>query len=904
MGNWTTKPGNQINLDIAVSWETVPGNQVDLEFVPSSISDCTTTWEYRDSALIDFNFVRIHDDVSSDEVNFVFDCSTGECPQRWVARKPLSIDFTIDEEWAVTDPHDVNFDFNCDTSGSVRPPVLFSGFIDAWDGASGIADLHETFVFTAHDGNTFELALNDFTETIRPNFFDGSRIEGAGSCQTSFETNFGFRSSNGSDGSSIVTDDTPMHFTMMTNGGGSSGVNVHGGVVSVEEADEFRISWYQTFTGSYYDNDFSNSAVEFGLFFTNDVANIVAQTWSWRYSDVFHSDFNGYNPVSYQVWLPFATSATNTHLRKVSPTASPSYSSWTKSTDDFFDGTHKFTAVLRRDTDNTAVFELYVDDVLVADHDWGDAFPTHVVPVWHYHNYANAGPANRLEVELAPSENCFNGLLTTFPAKGVNPFVYVGETGQFELATTYNLPLNGYTGETAVANLSADQQLTDIQGRTGETNTVVLDTRPPAELVPTAYVGETGAFNLRTESVLEPGAHVGESVEIEIDDSPAPVMLVEAATGETAAISIAFSQALGTFTGYTGESGSLEELEELELWRFTDGTSGVAALATETTVPSDQNVGESFEFDLNIRPSEGMGLFRAYDGTNGVADLRTLVQVLLFPNRISTRTEIFCDFDSTTKFDLLNTSCCPIKESHEIIELSHQEPPDLHYHGDKTVAVVDLSTAPRFQFTFRTGENFVGVNPVYLGNLVMADGVVGDVSSIELDDVNFRLCHGNFIPDPEFTFIELESVYDEDCVADFMFTGENMTLVLQNNVDVSKSTQQVGEYMAIEFEEPWLLRGYVGEYARISNPEFSPHFYQGERIVNFNFYEPAYDMIDGVSATITSLTTDYDVEFLEQGCLENEFVPSDEYGDPDMEKFNPVPVELDEFSHSILARCF
>lgn len=899
MGNWIQKPGNQINLDIAVSWETVPGNQVDLEFVPSSISDCTTTWEYRDSALIDFNFVRIHDDVPSDEVNFVFDCSTGECPQRWVARKPLSIDFTIDEEWAATDPRNVNFDFNCDTSGSVRPPVLFDGFIDAWDGAAGIADLHETFVFTALDGSTFELELNDFSDTIRPNFFDGARLSGP-ACAYS-DSGYTIHSANGATGTSI-NDIQPVSFVTKAATGGRAGVNIAGAVKNLTETDEYTVSWFQTLTGSFYDNDNTNGVVHFGFFFTDDAADIIPANGDWQYWNPFSEAIRGSNPTSYHAWLPSGTTVNGNIVRR-DPVDSSIYVNWTKPAGtNMYTGSSKITFILRKDpTLETAILEFYINDELIESHDFGDTFPTHVVPVWHYHNYN--GYSHYVTFTNVEDSSC-SDFLTTFPALGLLPFGYTGETGQFDLATTYNLPLNGYTGETAVANLSADQQLTDIQGRTGETNTVVLDTRPPAELVPLAYVGETNGISLRTESVLEPIAYVGEAVEIEVDDSPAPVMLVEAASGETAAISIAFSQALGTFTGYTGESGSLEELEELELWRVTDGTSGVAALATETTVPSDQNVGESFEFDLNIRPSEGMGLFRAYDGTNGVADLRTLVQVLLFPNRISTRTEIFCDFDSTTKFDLLNTSCCPVKESHEIIELSQQEPPDLHYHGDKTVAVVDLSTAPRFQFTFHTGENFVGVNPVYLGNLVMADGVVGDVSSIELDDVNFRLCHGNFIPDPEFTFIELESVYDEDCVADFMFTGENMTLVLQNNVDVSKSTQQVGEYMAIEFEEPWLLRGYVGEFTRISNPEFSPHFYQGERIVNFNFYEPAYDMLDGVSATITSLTTDYDVEFLEQGCLENEFVPSDEYGDPDMEKFNPVPVELDEFSHSILARCF
>jgi hypothetical protein len=43
--------------------------------------------------------------------------------------------------------------------------------------------------------------------------------------------------------------------------------------------------------------------------------------------------------------------------------------------------------------------------------------------------------------------------------------------------------------------------------------------------------------------------------------------------------------------------------------------------------------------------------------------------------------------------------------------------------------------------------------------------------------------------------------------------------------------------------------------------------------------------------------------FLEDGCLDNEYIWQDENGDPIPEKFNPVPVELDPYQHDIKARC-
>lgn len=63
---------------------------------------------------------------------------------------------------------------------------------------------------------------------------------------------------------------------------------------------------------------------------------------------------------------------------------------------------------------------------------------------------------------------------------------------------------------------------------------------------------------------------------------------------------------------------------------------------------------------------------------------------------------------------------------------------------------------------------------------------------------------------------------------------------------------------------------------------------------------------DGFTGEFAELSIEFDVgvKFLEDGCLENEYIYVDEDGDPIPEKFTPVPIELYPYRHYIKSRCF
>ena len=107
--------------------------------------------------------------------------------------------------------------------------------------------------------------------------------------------------------------------------------------------------------------------------------------------------------------------------------------------------------------------------------------------------------------------------------------------------------------------------------------------------------------------------------------------------------------------------------------------------------------------------------------------------------------------------------------------------------------------------------------------------------------------------------------------------------------------------MELTLRDAWVLLAYTGETARVSNPEMELNTRTGESMA-LSFYVPPIIGATGEHVE-ASLTTIYEVVFLEDGCLDNEYIWQDENGDPIPEKFNPVPVELDPFQHDLKARC-
>ena len=76
----------------------------------------------------------------------------------------------------------------------------------------------------------------------------------------------------------------------------------------------------------------------------------------------------------------------------------------------------------------------------------------------------------------------------------------------------------------------------------------------------------------------------------------------------------------------------------------------------------------------------------------------------------------------------------------------------------------------------------------------------------------------------------------------------------------------------------------------------------GKQVLSSIWLPPMYSYY-GYSI-MARLVTGYEVEFLEEGCLDNEYQYSPDSGDTDIQSFQIAAIELLPFRHSIKGRCF
>jgi hypothetical protein len=177
------------------------------------------------------------------------------------------------------------------------------------------------------------------------------------------------------------------------------------------------------------------------------------------------------------------------------------------------------------------------------------------------------------------------------------------------------------------------------------------------------------------------------------------------------------------------------------------------------------------------------------------------------------------------------------------------------------------------------------------------------IDSFECNNIH-RLCKGFFIPNGNNIEIELIDVLDENCYVDRIYTGERFNTVLSATSGPA-STNYFGESASASLTlEYWLAYGGECAYAALSTTVRQDGWAREGSSMFIKFYEPDWVGFGGESAFVTSLEIDIQVEFLEEGCLDNEYIYMNEDGDPIPEKFESVPIELYPYQHNIKARCF
>lgn len=768
----------------------------------------------------------------------------------------------------------VPIEFICVSSGIEYSE--FDGFFDFGDGASASTQLFDLYLtFDAHEGALLEPLNLSTTHGLPLSFYEGGEWTGGQGCElVSGFTQVGLSDNTGTIGT--------HSFRLQNDGNGDTGSVIGLDPIVANETDNIEFSWTQSLTGAWFDNDQSDAFVAFGLFLDRNLENITTLSGFWEYNSPFWGYTEPNNWPWLQIWLPRDSgSKTITPLARNAAGANVPLTPFNKplGVDLYAPGSLITVRLIK--TVGKIRFELYHNGSLITGQNTNLDWPTQkIAPIWDYRNFSN--PSSFVDIENV--QVCISSVLTTYPATNFqfSPLFYEGASVDLSLATSTALNLNNF--------------------EEGASSTLDLETRPVVEFLVNAYEGAAGDINIATTSSMYPVGYEGAYVIADLTINPSADLSLTVGSDASVLFELSTAIQFGAVNGYEGATVTAT-LDTLENYIFGEGALLVAALSTSHTLPLDGYEGAQATLDLNTSPSEGMGVFRAYDGATTEYSFTVLPAIYLYPNEIKLNIGFNYDILGFGGIDLLQTSCCPVKDdNYGRIELTEGPAADERYDGDKTVFTVDLSTLQRFQMQMYEGATFNFVDPEYL-QFNFFDGTAGHISSVIYDEYNFNLCTGNFIPDGDFINVELVAA---DVICDDateLAEGAYVTLELQANPNFQIPFPE-GPYMAFDLtlQAAWIIDFYDGAYVRISNPEFEPKFYEGAEF-SIQFEEKDIFGASGEYVQV-SLTTDYDVEFLEVGCLDNEFVPMNENGDADFERFNPVPVELEFFSHSIKARCF
>ena len=498
--------------------------------------------------------------------------------------------------------------------------------------------------------------------------------------------------------------------------------------------------------------------------------------------------------------------------------------------------------------------------------------------------------------------------LATFQTLYVNEFV-AGENLSVDVNwhTASDFETTFWTGE----NLSVDVNFTSTLHvnpfHAGENLSVDISWHEADILEVNFWAGENLGLALSTTSNLDAIAYTGENLATDVSAAPSEPIPVEFYVGEHVVVeTIATAVHLVPEPIYSGEHATVSEIDSLENFLIYAGEALEASLATDTLLePEGVFSGENLSVEVRFGPSEYMGTFRAYAGEN----LEVPVPTYLISKRFEVR---FAVGEQTTGYwtgspyvDTIDLSGWPDRWEDQWVQMDLADDLTTNFEGLETYCVASLSTRSRFQLSFATGEagslGRLGENAFDEGYSSMG---AGENLQVSLDTVyNVYLCLGNFIPDADSVDVELLATELELCQDYTMLAGERMVSSMSAQYSLYPLAY-TGEYVVVDlFIDPTLrCTAYTGENLRWFDPYFEPMVRTGEH-VTFRFEEPDYEFFTGENVLVESLTIEYNVWFLEAGCLPNEYIPTTESGDLDYDKFNPVPIELDHFRHEIRAMC-
>lgn len=218
---------------------------------------------------------------------------------------------------------------------------------------------------------------------------------------------------------------------------------------------------------------------------------------------------------------------------------------------------------------------------------------------------------------------------------------------------------------------------------------------------------------------------------------------------------------------------------------------------------------------------------------------------------------------------------------------------------------LDLATMVNLEATCYTGQSLEYSESLdyVLGYMYLADGMTLNVSFDESGII--KTCPSNEILDGDDLSIDMIDPYTYDCDANYIYQGQEL------KVDLEISPNLQGQfYYSNSFEIdleviPWEARIWYGNNVQVAlstTEKLDAEISQGN-ILEVQIYEEPIECFYGNEVHI-EMMTEYDVSFVDEGCLENEYIYVDENGVRLDYLTIKDTVELMPYRHWIKAKCY
>lgn len=532
----------------------------------------------------------------------------------------------------------------------------------------------------------------------------------------------------------------------------------------------------------------------------------------------------------------------------------------------------------------------------------------------------------------------------------LSPLVQTGDVANYTLNISTTMGFVSLYGENIKSSLTTNTTLNPIISHGSYIRNPTLTYKGKTLLDGKISTGDNFKNGIKTQSNFSPNINTGENYNINLKYAEGTRWITSVSTGENVSFDIvnsiflspvfSYGEGVGyelvrtdahnlkplfeigdNFNGgdlslspsllpsmYSGDNLSKITLDSLPNWYIKTGESVEASIAiTKSFDNNNFKTGENLKPVIKYAFSEPIGTFDAVTGEDLYCYLDTLISTT-FTSISSMNMGFEPTIWDTTYIDLnRNNGCCkPSKDDLLYVNLQRDKEVEIDYSvKDKLSMVADLSVVRLFDIDVRSGDVF---KVDEYNNYFEVDCFYGSSNNtIDLYmDLDVNLSNGNTDYSGSI-FIETVKDYQSIKTAfSSSFNGESVSFELST---YEKLKPLAYDGTRVDFSlwtvEAWRTRMTHGSrlYATLNTTmKIYPRFNFGDAVRGI-FYEQPYIIGTGEGVTC-DLVLDFDVEFLESGCLENNHIPTDKDGVPIIDDMNEMVIEGYYYSRYIKGRCY